>query len=297
MEINYFLPALSVLVQLFCAYLYIIAYRTDGKKNVLASFILALFAIVTTLLTPYLDSLKAEVTLRKQAETMQAAIAAGTADLNHSNSEMRLAQEETRKSVEALRKSQQEVQVLRSVINNGTMLTNSTMLSKSASATTRGIAVQKAVRSPMLNNTGKISTEGGHVIMGSNGNRITTIGEPIASKTLQDKVSGLTSGKAYVEKGQRVRITAGGSINIGTFAGTSPPEGRPGGFLSAYSIDKTFNHAALLYRIAGEKTWSPYGDNCVFEAQKNGNIEFQINDAEQVNNSGYYLVTTQIYAD
>jgi hypothetical protein len=300
MEINYLIPVLSVVVQLVCAYLYISAYRLEGKKNVLASVILAFFAIFTTLLTPYLDSRKAEVMLNKQAEMTEAAVVAGTTKLNKANEELRLAQEKTQKAVEALRQSQHEVKVLHGVINEGNMQITKSRLAQSAVAAKQGVAIQKAENSPMLNNPGNMSV-GGSVIVGGKNHRITTIGEQPPTEAIADDVSGLTRSSAHVEKGQRVRILASGSIKIGGWAGTSQPEGRSSGFaggdLSAYSIVSTYNHAALLYRVAGEADWLPYGQNCVFRAQRSGNLEFQVNDREQGNNSGSYKVTTQLFAD
>lgn len=97
-----------------------------------------------------------------------------------------------------------------------------------------------------------------------------------------------------VSPGDEVHIKASGSIKVGSWVGNSLPKGRTSGLLSAdisaYNIVPKFNHAALLYRISGDSQWQFAGEDIEFIAQRDGYLEFEVNDIDKSNNSGAYQV-------
>lgn len=97
-----------------------------------------------------------------------------------------------------------------------------------------------------------------------------------------------------VSPGDEVHIKASGSIKVGSFVGNSLPRGRTSGLfnadISAYNIIPSINHAALLYRISGDIQWQFAGEDLEFIAQREGYLEFEINDIDKSNNSGAYGV-------
>jgi len=101
-----------------------------------------------------------------------------------------------------------------------------------------------------------------------------------------------------VKQGDLVTIEAEGHIRVGAMVGTSDPDGRNTGVfglsLESYNIVSTFNHAALMYRLAGEREWNLAGKRKQFAADKDGCIEFQINDNIQDDNVGSYSVSITV---
>ncbi|MBB3971340.1 NfeD family protein [Mucilaginibacter phyllosphaerae] len=102
-----------------------------------------------------------------------------------------------------------------------------------------------------------------------------------------------------VIKGDKINITATGSISVGPVVGHSGPNGKESGVgsfsLEDYNIVPAYRHAALMYKLSEEDEWTECGDNFSFEADKDGSLIFQINDNAQSNNSGAYKVTVKKY--
>ncbi|MGI4736637.1 MAG: hypothetical protein ACRYG7_15800 [Janthinobacterium lividum] len=119
----------------------------------------------------------------------------------------------------------------------------------------------------------------------------------ISSKT--GEVRGYVDSRISVAKGQRVVISAVGSISVGSFVGISGPDGRESGVLglplTQYNIAKNFKHAALLYKIGENSSWSYCGGNCDFIAEQSGTLIFNINDIDTSNNEGRYQITIKVF--
>jgi hypothetical protein len=107
-----------------------------------------------------------------------------------------------------------------------------------------------------------------------------------------------TTTKIRIEAGDLVTIRANGTMRVGSFVGTSGPEGRTNGVLGlsleAYNQDdfKHLNHAALLYRFGKDDTWKAYEKDkeMKYQSGSDGYLEFKINDKIQSDNSGFYQV-------
>ena len=111
-------------------------------------------------------------------------------------------------------------------------------------------------------------------------------------------VRGFTRTTVCVKKGDAISIEADGSIKVGSFVGSSDPDGRSSGVLGlsleSYNIVSRFNHAVLMYRFTGEDEWKVAGKRKRFIAPRDGCIEFEVNDNSQGDNSGYYEVEVSI---
>ncbi|WP_117881070.1 hypothetical protein [Aureibaculum luteum] len=90
-----------------------------------------------------------------------------------------------------------------------------------------------------------------------------------------------------VKKGQEVTITASGKVKVGDFMGSVSPAGISG--YGAFSIDKRYNHGALMARI-GSGSWTYIGTRKTFTANKSGILYFKINDKFPDNNEGEFKV-------
>lgn len=103
-----------------------------------------------------------------------------------------------------------------------------------------------------------------------------------------------------VNEGDLVNIEADGQIRVGTWVGTSDPDGRSSGVmgmsLEAYNIVSEINHGALMYRIAGKTGWRFVGKRSRFMigSDEDGCLEFQINDNRQNDNYGAYSVRVSV---
>lgn len=102
-----------------------------------------------------------------------------------------------------------------------------------------------------------------------------------------------------VKKGETIIIKASGSIEVGSFVGTSAPGGIEGNkgplgiSLKRYNYFSTKNHGALCYRFNSlSNTWICYSNKQEnkYKIQQDGRIEFKINDNDQGNNHGHYEV-------
>lgn len=118
------------------------------------------------------------------------------------------------------------------------------------------------------------------------------------SRPLEVNVSEFIRTKICVKEFDLVTIEATGQIRVGSMVGTSDPDGRQAGVLGmsleSYNIVSAFNHAALLYRMEGESEWHLAGKRKKFYADRNGCIEFQVNDNMQGDNYGSYAVSVTV---
>lgn len=113
------------------------------------------------------------------------------------------------------------------------------------------------------------------------------------------KVNALLHTKIKIRIGEKVVISATGTINVGQWVGISGPEGKSGGVfgfpISNYNIVPNFRHALLMLKLQDADDWISCGANFEFTATKNGELIFQVNDNDQGNNQGAYEVTIQKY--
>lgn len=113
-------------------------------------------------------------------------------------------------------------------------------------------------------------------------------------------VEHLTMTPVYVRKDDLVTIEASGNIRVGSFVGSSDPDGRPSGVigmsLEAYNIVPQINHAALMYKIEGEEEWKVAGKRKRFVASRDGHILLEVNDNSKGDNYGSYQVTIMVNA-
>lgn len=121
--------------------------------------------------------------------------------------------------------------------------------------------------------------------------------EPIVDDNIE--VATLIKSKIRIEKGNRIVITATGTINVGPSVGPSGPEGRTGGVLNFpltdYNIVSEYPHAALLLRLIGDESWINCGKDYSFRAERTGLLEFDINDNRKWDNKGAYKVNVRVF--
>lgn len=122
-----------------------------------------------------------------------------------------------------------------------------------------------------------------------------------SKNTHKIKVDRLTNTTICVRLGDVVTIEAAGHIRVGTFMGSSDPDGLSAGVmgmsLESYNIVPNFKHAALMYRFAGETEWKVAGKRKRFIPYRDGCLQFQINDNNQDDNYGHYEVELTIEAE
>jgi len=113
------------------------------------------------------------------------------------------------------------------------------------------------------------------------------------------KVNSLTNTHIRVFKGDKVLISATGSINVSPIVGSSGPEGRDNkrSILSVQrrNIVPGFRHAVLMFKLKDTGQWVECGASFNFNAAENGELIFQVNDLDQSNNKGEYVVTVRKY--
>ncbi|GAB3567003.1 hypothetical protein GCM10027578_16970 [Spirosoma luteolum] len=110
-----------------------------------------------------------------------------------------------------------------------------------------------------------------------------TVGGPV-SKTIRFSKDGVVS------------ISASGQMKVGELVGNSGPEGREFGVLgfslADYSIDRTLNHAALIYKLNTDTQWRLCGRACSFTSngQSYADLILGVNDRDLTDNAGGYNV-------
>jgi hypothetical protein len=102
----------------------------------------------------------------------------------------------------------------------------------------------------------------------------------------------------HIMPGDMVNVEAEGSIELGMWVRTSSPEGRESGVggvsLAPYNLVRTINHGALMNRIAHDADWKCAGKHVKFIAGREGELEFEVNDKQQYDNRGSYLVNVVV---
>ena len=85
---------------------------------------------------------------------------------------------------------------------------------------------------------------------------------------------------------------------VGIILGWSTPAGLEKGLfnfpIGDYSIERAFNHAALIYKVNNEKNWRICGTSCEFATDgvsQCTELTFAVNDLDLRDNSGAYNVT------
>jgi len=101
--------------------------------------------------------------------------------------------------------------------------------------------------------------------------------------------SALTT-EIFMKKGQQVKVNSYGSVNLGTFAGVSSPNGIYG--FQSYSLVPSIPHAAIIGGI--NKNWKLFGVETVYVATEDGPLQIAINDADYSNNAGYFDCVIEI---
>ncbi len=97
-----------------------------------------------------------------------------------------------------------------------------------------------------------------------------------------------------VRRGDKVTITASGRITVGAFAGSATPNGISG--FQDYSVVYKFPHGSLLVRVRqyqGDE-WTFCGSSCSFTAERDGYLDFIVNDNDSANNSGTFQIQVQV---
>lgn len=97
-----------------------------------------------------------------------------------------------------------------------------------------------------------------------------------------------------VHQGEKISITARGSIVVGPLAGSSTPAGISG--YEQYSHLRAAPHGSLLVRVRQSQNdgWMVCGNSCSFTAERDGILEFAVNDRDASNNSGSYQIQVQV---
>ena len=106
------------------------------------------------------------------------------------------------------------------------------------------------------------------------------------------QINMLTPTEIYVREGQYVWIQANGSIKVGPFIGYVDPDGKNDSFLTGYSLVSDIPHGALICRFRGYD-WAYCGSEVAFQSNRDGYLDFDINDNDQGNNTttDYFNVT------
>jgi hypothetical protein len=113
-------------------------------------------------------------------------------------------------------------------------------------------------------------------------------------------VSGYTKLSSYmIHKGDSVIITASGSVSFNSLQATSDPNGRlrdqVGLSLQQHNlVREVIYHASLLFRLGNNQPWQYAGKRKEFVADRDGYLEFEINDINQSNNKGAYQVEIKV---
>ncbi|CAG5009205.1 hypothetical protein DYBT9275_04445 [Dyadobacter sp. CECT 9275] len=101
-----------------------------------------------------------------------------------------------------------------------------------------------------------------------------------------------------LDKQGKIAISASGRMVIGFWLGWSTPAGLENGLFSVpigdYSLDRSINHAALIYRINNETKWRYCGTACEFSTDGVSqciDVTLAINDNKPSDNDGAYDVT------
>lgn len=96
----------------------------------------------------------------------------------------------------------------------------------------------------------------------------------------------------YLRPGDKVNITAEGSIELGVFAGSGGPDGITG--YTDYSFTPNAKHGALIYTHSGVKGWQLMGSRGSFTASGSGLFRLTVNDNSTDDDKGQFVVDYEI---
>jgi len=116
-----------------------------------------------------------------------------------------------------------------------------------------------------------------------------TNGKKIYGGTLTSR---LTT-EIYLKKGQTITVNAYGTVNVGTMAGVSGPDGISG--WESYCVDPSILHGSVMAGMNGK--WTHMGSANTFTASTDGPLQLAINDTDYTNNIGYFDVVIKVDAN
>lgn len=107
-------------------------------------------------------------------------------------------------------------------------------------------------------------------------------------------IGGQVKTQIFVNKGDKIVVSAMGEISFGFFAGKGGPDGIRYG--TTYNIVRDAMHGALLVRIVPNPNgrWLVAGSRKEFVAESAGFLEFEVNDTQKEDNSGSFKVTVEV---
>ncbi len=112
-------------------------------------------------------------------------------------------------------------------------------------------------------------------------------------------ITGLTTSTICVETNDVILVRANGGIIVGQFTGSVGPDGTDSGVfglsLDAYDLYPQFPHGALLCKLDAVDEWRACKSSADFVAQATGCLEFNVNDNEQGNNTGFFEVEIEVF--
>lgn len=115
---------------------------------------------------------------------------------------------------------------------------------------------------------------------------------------IQIPVNELVIKSIRLDKQGTISIRASGSMVVGSWLGWSTPAGLEKGLfnfpIGDLSIERAFNHAALIYKINNEKNWRFCGTSCEFKTDgvsQCTELTLGINDLNLSDDTGAYDVT------
>lgn len=125
-------------------------------------------------------------------------------------------------------------------------------------------------------------------------NAIELIGRQDKKRVYAATITSKLKTDLYLKKGQEVRLQALGDITLGMLAGTRSAEGIDDDYLRTYSLAPELPHGAFICRIGSGNPWMLAGKKHAFTVTEDGILEIAVNDADWVNNEGYFDVKIEV---
>ncbi len=104
-------------------------------------------------------------------------------------------------------------------------------------------------------------------------------------------INGYRPTKIAVKRGEEVKFTSSGRVQVGMFAGITTPLGIRG--YTNYNIAVEHPHGCFLARI-GSENWQYIGKTGTIEVEKDGLLEIALNDRDNSNNRGGFDIRIEI---
>lgn len=95
----------------------------------------------------------------------------------------------------------------------------------------------------------------------------------------------------YLKKGEKISLTASGSISFGAFAGSGGPNGING--FEIFNLARQYRHGCLLASFGSGGSWLFVGTKATLTADVSGYLKLYVNDNDTSNNSGSFIVQYQ----